>query len=170
MTDAPPAVVTDLGWCLTAKEPDMAFSYRWTIEDFKNKMETFKLGQQLESSQFVINGLKLCINLYPNGRNGEEDGFVSLFLRNDNAIQMEVMCEFVLGVKNTFRLGRPGLRPSASACTPSPPGTTSASIRSIRTRVTDSRRCTATSRSPLRRCWRRAESWTSRRSSASRGR
>ena len=26
------------------------------------------MGQQLESSQFVINGLKLCINLYPNGR------------------------------------------------------------------------------------------------------
>ena len=41
---------------------------RWTIEDFRTKMETFKLGQQLESSQFVINGLKLCINLYPNGR------------------------------------------------------------------------------------------------------
>lgn len=103
MTAGPPAAVTDLGWCLTAKEPDMAFTYRWTIEDFKTKMETFKLGQQLESSQFVINGLKLCINLYPNGRNGEEDGFVSLFLRNDNAIQMEVMCEFILGVKNTFR-------------------------------------------------------------------
>ena len=53
---------------MTSKEKDMAFSYRWTIEDFKTKMETFKLGQQLESSQFVINGFKLCINLYPNGR------------------------------------------------------------------------------------------------------
>jgi len=94
---------TDLGWCLTAKEPDMVYTYRWTIEDFKTKMETFKQGQQLESSQFVIGGLKLCINLYPNGRNEEEGGFVSLFLRNDNSIQMEVMCEFVLGVKNTFR-------------------------------------------------------------------
>ena len=70
---------TDLGWCLTAKEPDMVYTYRWgsarvtlasrwTIEDFKTKMETFKQGQQLESSQFVIGGLKLCINLYPNGR------------------------------------------------------------------------------------------------------
>ena len=112
-------------------------------------METFKLGQQLESSQFVINGLKLCINLYPNGRcgcrteyvvnftmiskkgsfvlkllffnrNDEEGGFVSLFLRNDNSIQMEVdplhhqanyasysifqvMCQFTLGVKNSFK-------------------------------------------------------------------
>ena len=112
-------------------------------------METFKLGQQLESSQFVINGLKLCINLYPNGRGGgrteyvviftmiskkgsfvlkflffnrndEEGGFVSLFLRNDNSIQMEVdcvhhqanyasysifqvMCQFTLGVKNSFK-------------------------------------------------------------------
>lgn len=95
--------VTDLGWCLTAKEPDMVYSYRWTVEDFKTKMDMFKMGQQLESSQFVINGLKLCINLYPNGRNDEEGGFVSLFLRNDNSIQLEVMCEFVLGVKNTFR-------------------------------------------------------------------
>jgi len=94
---------TDLGWCLTAKEPDMAYTYRWTIEDFRTKMETFKLGQQLESSQFVINGLKLCINLYPNGRNDEEGGFVSLFLRNDNSIQMEVMCQFTLGMKNAFK-------------------------------------------------------------------
>jgi len=94
---------TDLGWCLTAKEPDMSYTYRWTIEDFRTKMETFKLGQQLESSQFVINGLKLCINLYPNGRNDEEGGFVSLFLRNDNSIQMEVMCQFTLGVKNSFK-------------------------------------------------------------------
>jgi len=100
---SPPSPVTDLGWCLTAKEPDMVFSYRWTVEDFKTKMETFKLGQQLESSQFVINGLKLCINLYPNGRNDEEGGYVSLFLRNDNSIQLEVMCEFVLGVKKNFR-------------------------------------------------------------------
>jgi len=97
------AVFSDIGWCLTAKEPDMVFSYRWTIEDFKTKMENFKLGQQLESSQFVINGFKLCINLYPNGRNEEEGGFVSLFLRNDNSIQLEVMCEFVLGIKNNYK-------------------------------------------------------------------
>jgi len=95
--------VTDIGWCLTAKEPDMVFSYRWTIEDFRNKMENFKLGQQLESSQFVINGFKICINLYPNGRNEEEGGFVSLFLRNDNSVQLEVKCEFILGSKQTFK-------------------------------------------------------------------
>jgi len=76
---------------------------RWTVEDFKTKMETFKLGQQLESSQFVINGLKLCITLYPNGRNDDEGGCVSLFLRNDNSIQLEVMCEFVLGINKTFK-------------------------------------------------------------------
>ena len=88
---------------MTSKEKDMAFSYRWTIEDFKTKMETFKLGQQLESSQFVINGFKLCINLYPNGRNEEEGGYVSLFLRNDNSFQLEVMCDFILGIKNSFK-------------------------------------------------------------------
>merc|ERR1719483_476063 len=66
-------------------------------------MENFKLGQQLESSQFVINGFKICINLYPNGRNEEEGGFVSLFLRNDNSIQLEVKCEFILGLKQTFK-------------------------------------------------------------------
>jgi len=95
--------VTDLGWCLTAKEPDEMFSYRWTVEDFKTKMETFKSGQQLESSQFVINGLKLCINLYPNGRNDDEGGCVSLFLRNDNSIQLEVMCEFILGLEKPYK-------------------------------------------------------------------
>jgi hypothetical protein len=95
--------VQDIGWCLTAKEPDMSFSYKWTIEEFRSKMENFKLGQQLESSQFVINGFKLCINLYPNGRNEEEGGFVSLFLRNDNSIQLEVKCEFVLGPKESFK-------------------------------------------------------------------
>ena len=95
--------VRHIGWCLTSKEKDMAFSYRWTIEDFKTKMETFKLGQQLESSQFVINGFKLCINLYPNGRNEEEGGYVSLFLRNDNSFQLEVMCDFILGIKNSFK-------------------------------------------------------------------
>jgi len=81
----------------------MSHSYRWTIEDFQTKMENFKLGQQLESSQFSINGFKLCINLYPNGRNEEEGGFVSLFLRNDNSFQLEVMCEFVLGERNTHK-------------------------------------------------------------------
>jgi len=81
----------------------MAFSYSWTIEDFKAKMENFKLGQQLESSQFTINGFKLCINLYPNGRCEEEGGFVSLFLRNDNSIQLEVKCEFILGTRQAFK-------------------------------------------------------------------
>jgi len=103
VASSPYSPVTDLGWCLTAKEPDMVFTYRWTIEDFKTKMETFKLGQQLESSQFIINGLKLCINLYPNGRNDEEGGFVSLFLRNDNSIPIEVMCEFIIGLKKSYR-------------------------------------------------------------------
>ena len=78
--------VRHVGWCMTCKEKDMAFSYRWTIEDFKTKMETFKLGQQLESSQFTINGFKLCINLYPNGRNEEEGGYVSLFLRKQGQL------------------------------------------------------------------------------------
>ena len=53
-------------------------------------------------------------------RNDEEGGFVSLFLRNDNSIQMEVhsvhhqanyasysifqvMCQFTLGMKNSFK-------------------------------------------------------------------
>jgi len=99
----PAEKIQNIGWCLTAKEKDMSFSYRWTIEDFKSKMETFKLGQQLESSQFTINGFKLCINLYPNGRNEEEGGYVSLFLRNDNSFQLEVMCDFILGVSNSFK-------------------------------------------------------------------
>jgi len=103
MSSDPVGKVRHIGWCLTAKEKDMAFSYRWTIEDFKTKMETFKLGQQLESSQFTINGFKLCINLYPNGRNEEEGGYVSLFLRNDNSFQLEVMCDFILGIKNSFK-------------------------------------------------------------------
>ena len=98
-----PETIRQIGWCCTAKEPDMAYSYRWTIEDFKAKMETFKLGQQLESSQFVINGFKLCINLYPNGRNEEEGGYVSLFLRNDNSFQLEVKCDFILGIKTSFK-------------------------------------------------------------------
>jgi len=98
-----PLPVQDIGWCLTAKEPDMSFSYQWTIEDFRAKMENFKLGQQLESSQFTINGFKLCINLYPNGRCEEEGGFVSLFLRNDNSIQLEVKCEFILGAREVFK-------------------------------------------------------------------
>jgi len=81
----------------------MAFSYKWTIEDFRSKMESFKLGQQLESSQFTINGFKLCINLYPNGRCEEEGGFVSLFLRNDNSIPLELKCEFMLGMREGFK-------------------------------------------------------------------
>ena len=99
----PEEKIRNIGWCLTAKEKDMSFSYRWTIEDFKTKMEQFKLGQQLESSQFVINGFKLCINLYPNGRNEEEGGYVSLFLRNDNSFQLEVMCDFILGISNSYK-------------------------------------------------------------------
>jgi len=95
--------VQNIGWCLTAREPTVDYAYRWTIEDFKSKMENFKLGQQLESSQFVICGLKMCINLYPNGRNEDEGGFVSLFLRNDNSIQLEVMCEFTLGVQHSYK-------------------------------------------------------------------
>ena len=56
------------GLHLQVGEARVTLASRWTIEDFKTKMETFKQGQQLESSQFVIGGLKLCINLYPNGR------------------------------------------------------------------------------------------------------
>ena len=62
-------------------------------------------------------------------------------MRNDNSIQMEVMCEFVLGVKNTFRLFV-----SSSSFASLSSGTISASTRSILTLATVSLRCIATSR------------------------
>ena len=92
-------------------------------------------------------------------RNDEEGGFVSLFLRNDNSIQMEVNCSMVLPYfSDLFWMIHPYLLVSGTRwCVNSHLGwrmrssTTSASTRSTPTLVTAFQRCTATNRSMQRR-------------------
>eukprot|EP00088_Acartia_fossae_P005748 TRINITY_DN12594_c0_g1_i1.p1 TRINITY_DN12594_c0_g1~~TRINITY_DN12594_c0_g1_i1.p1 ORF type:complete len:426 (-),score=56.56 TRINITY_DN12594_c0_g1_i1:105-1382(-) len=99
--------VDSAGWCYTRCKEDISYSFAWTIEGFRRKMETFTNGQCLTSHIFkvTVDGKETAWKLecFPNGKqkNGEDTvGAVSVFLypMNSNAINRNF--SFAIGFVN----------------------------------------------------------------------
>eukprot|EP00088_Acartia_fossae_P010839 TRINITY_DN1542_c0_g1_i4.p1 TRINITY_DN1542_c0_g1~~TRINITY_DN1542_c0_g1_i4.p1 ORF type:complete len:428 (-),score=71.75 TRINITY_DN1542_c0_g1_i4:95-1378(-) len=99
--------VDSVGWCYTRCKEDTSYSYAWTIEGFRRKMETFSNGQCLTSHIFkvMVDGKETAWKLecFPNGKQkvGEDTiGAVSVFLypMNNHAINRNF--SFAIGFVN----------------------------------------------------------------------
>ena len=57
-------------------------TYTIVIDDFRQKLATDSVGNRSTTRQFSVNWSKFDIRLYIAGRNGESQGYLSLFLHN----------------------------------------------------------------------------------------
>jgi len=99
--------VDSIGWCYTGSKEDTSYSFAWTIEGFKRKMENFTNGQCLTSHVFkvTVDGKETHWKLecFPNGKqkNGEDTvGAVSVFLYPMNSNSINRNFSFAIGFVN----------------------------------------------------------------------
>ena len=71
------------------------------IKDFANVMGEFKPGKSIQSEPFLVEDTPLAIAVYPNGDEHENQGHVSLFLRNKGDQDLSVRGELITDVKTT---------------------------------------------------------------------
>ena len=57
-------------------------SYRVRVDSFKHKMKTWRAGRLIRLKTFKIDGLKLRLELYPNGETQEDVNHVSIYIKN----------------------------------------------------------------------------------------
>jgi len=99
--------VDSVGWCYTMCKEDTSYSFAWTIEGFRRKMDSFTNGQCLTSHIFkvVVDGKETHWKLecFPNGKqkNGEDTvGAVSVFLYPMNSSAINRNFSFAIGFVN----------------------------------------------------------------------
>jgi len=95
------------GWCYTQIKEDTSYSFAWTVEGFRRKMEDFKNGQCLTSHVFkvTVDGKETQWKLecFPNGKQkvGEDTvGAVSVFLYPINSNAINKTFSFAIGFVN----------------------------------------------------------------------
>lgn len=99
--------VDSTGWCYTRCKEDTNYSFAWTIEGFRRKMEQFSNGQCLTSDVFnvMVDGKETAWKLecFPNGKQkvGEDTvGAVSVFLYPVNQHAINRYFTFSIGFVN----------------------------------------------------------------------
>ena len=69
------------------------------IKNFVEVMAGFKPGMKIESDPFNVGDTPMAIEVFLNGANEDEKGFVGVFLRNNGNADIRVVCEFITEVK-----------------------------------------------------------------------
>ena len=90
-------------------------TYAVKIKDFQNKMKTWPFGKKTISEVFSVDGVDLCLIIYPNGDGKKNEGNVSVFLENKSFETIRV--QYVFKMKDVeMSLTKDNLKPdSASA-------------------------------------------------------
>ena len=73
-------------------------TYAVKIKDFQNKMKTWPIGKKTISEVFSVDGVDLCLTIYPNGDGKKNGGKVSVYLKNKSFDTIRV--EYVLRMKD----------------------------------------------------------------------
>ena len=69
------------------------------IKNFVEVMAGFKPGMKIESDPFNVGDTPMAIEVFLNGTNEDEKGFVGVLLRNNGNADIRVVCEFITEVK-----------------------------------------------------------------------
>ena len=90
---------TTLPTTVMRRGPRIKGSSMLIIEDFGVEMENCNIGEEIQSEVFYVKNAKLAITVYPNGESVEEEGNVSVFLRNmgKNKVMVKIMKFTVCG-------------------------------------------------------------------------
>ncbi|XP_023326496.1 speckle-type POZ protein B isoform X2 [Eurytemora carolleeae] len=99
--------VESIGWCYTRCKEDTSYSFAWTIEGFRRKMDTFTNGQCITSNEFKVvvdrKETQWKLECFPNGKTkvGEDTvGAVSVFLYPVNSHAINRNFSFAIGFVN----------------------------------------------------------------------
>ena len=74
-------------------------SYRVRVDSFKHKMNTWRAGRLIRLKTFKIDGLKLRLELYPNGETQEEVNHVSIYIKNNSNVDIDILFDAHMGTK-----------------------------------------------------------------------
>ena len=87
-------------------------TYAVKIKDFQNKMKTWPVGSRTRSEVFSVDGVDLCLTIYPNGDGKKNGGNVSVFLENKSFDTIRV--EYVLRMKDVeMSITKDNLKPDS---------------------------------------------------------
>jgi len=74
-------------------------SYRVKVQSFKHKMNTWKNGRRVFLKEFIVDGISLILELYPNGNIKENVKHVSLFIENRSGVDIDILFDLNIGEK-----------------------------------------------------------------------
>ena len=72
--------------------------YRVKIKAFKDKMMSWKPGRLVRLKEITVNGVPLRLQVYPNGDNKANSGYVSYYVENNASYDIEL--DYDLRIKN----------------------------------------------------------------------
>jgi len=86
-------------WChLGTTTSQSSLEVDFNIGSFEEHMNKEGSQECLKSHQFIVNGKTFNIEVWPNGgEDGDDQGFVSIFLCSDDESDVEVSCTFAAG-------------------------------------------------------------------------
>ena len=87
--------------CYTGPDDPENFVHVWTIAEFRNKMEKYKLGEEIMSDYFLIGDTKWYLELYPAGCDDDDEGWVGAYLHQESQKTVEVAFRFFTGKAKT---------------------------------------------------------------------
>ena len=76
-------------------------SYKVRVKSFKHKMDTWERGMAIPLKNFMVDGVRLHLDIYPNGYKDED--FVSIFI--DNISDYDILIVFDLSMSNEKKKG-----------------------------------------------------------------
>ena len=75
-------------------------SYKVRVASFNQKMKTWEPGRVICSKYFNVEGVKLRIVLYPNGRTQGDVNHISFFICNESEVAIDLLCNIKRGSKS----------------------------------------------------------------------
>ena len=82
-----------------AKAPGVKATAELVIKDFVEVMKTSEPGKSYASDNFMVGGNPMIIDVYPNGHDDGDKGYVSVYLINLGDPHITVKCQFVTEAK-----------------------------------------------------------------------
>ena len=86
-------------------------TYTIQIRNFHHKMKNWAPGNSIRTKQFQLQGLDLSLEVYPNGRDDQVKGFVSVYLQNDTTNQIFVNYNLKIGDQDELEMEECHLEP-----------------------------------------------------------
>ena len=72
-------------------------SYKAKVKSFKQKMMTMRKGQRVTLKTFEVEGIRLRMDLYPNGSSSDDPGYVSIYVKSFADVDVKLLLDIKIG-------------------------------------------------------------------------